>query len=67
MSELDYWLVGSTYPSEKYESQLGSWGYDIPKIWKAIIQPSSKPPSADILMILLFPLLTIINHRLTID
>ena len=47
-----------TNPSEKYE--FVSWDDDIPIIWKIHV-PNHQPD------ILLFQLLTIINHRLTID
>ena len=36
-----YWLVVSTYPSEKYE--FVSWDDDIPNIWK---NKCSKPPTS---------------------
>ena len=42
-----------------------SWDDDIPNIWKNKIRVPNHQPDA--LIILLFPLLTIINHRLTID
>ena len=38
-----YWLVVSTYPSEKYD--FVSWDDDIPNIWKIIVDVGYKPTS----------------------
>jgi hypothetical protein len=38
-----YWLVVSTYPSEKYE--FVSWDDDIPNIWKHKIPWFQSPPT----------------------
>ena len=54
-----WWL---TYPSEKYE--LVSW--DDYNDYSQYMEKCSKPPTRYI-VILLFQLLTIINHRLPID